>query len=116
MRGEENRQIWTDVQDNDEYVVYGWMAKNFKMRALDLNVYAIIYHYCTGEHEGEKFQKSVSFIGGMLSASRQCVMRSLARLEEAKLIRKYDQNGVEGTPNSFRINFSKIPEEVRQNG
>ena len=82
------------VRDGNYYVVQSFMVKEFNLKGLEKDVYAIIYGF--SQAENQKFDGGLQYLVDWTHASKQGVLNALKSLQEIELIIKEERfiNGV----------------------
>jgi hypothetical protein len=82
------------VQDNNFFIVSGWMINKLGLKGNDLMVYSIIYGF--SQDKTTKFSGSLAYLCQLTGAGRTAVIDALNRLREKGYIEKevFTRNGV----------------------
>jgi len=99
------------VQDNNFFIVSGWMINKLGLKGNDLMVYSIIYGF--SQDKTTKFSGSLAYLCQLTGAGRTAIIDALNRLRDKGYIEKevFTRNGVvlnkysacEIIPNRFPI-------------
>lgn len=103
-----------NVLKDSYYITHIWMAKDLKLKGIELYVFAIIYGYCR-DGEGLYFG-SRRKLAEMCRCSTRGIDKALKRLVEKNLINKkswYDDQKQKTC--TYTINFSKVDELIELN-
>lgn len=93
------------MEDDNYYVVHGWMVNQLELKGTDLLIYAIIYGF--SQDGRSRFDGSLSYLQKSVHASRPTVVSSLAGLVDRKLIIKYTRTVNRVRLTSYRVNRSE---------
>lgn len=82
------------VKDGNYYVVQSFMVKDFKLKGLEKDVFAIIYGFSQAENQW--FDGSLQYLADWTTSSKQGVLKALKLLQEKGLILKEENmlNGI----------------------
>lgn len=82
------------IKDGNYYVVQSFMVKEFKLKGLEKDVFAIIYGFSQAENQW--FDGSLQYLADWTTSTKQGVLNALKSLQEKNLIIKEDifVNGV----------------------
>lgn len=91
------------IQDNNYYVVHGWMRNQLNLSGIDLELYAIIYGF---SQDGEtEFTGSIQYLCDFTGSSKPTVINALKRLVESKFIIKRTETINNVTFNRYKISL-----------
>ena len=82
------------MQDENYYVVSGWMINRLKLSGNELLAFAVIYGF--SQTDGTVFSGSLDYLCKSMGCARRAALNVLDRLMEKGLIfkQKYDRNGL----------------------
>lgn len=82
------------IKDGNYYVVQSFMVKDYKLKGLEKDVYAIIYGFSQAENQW--YDGSLQYLADWTNSTKQGVLKALSSLFEKELIEKQDVlfNGV----------------------
>jgi uncharacterized phage protein (TIGR02220 family) len=82
------------IKDGNYYVVQSFMVKDYKLKGLEKDVYAIIYGFSQAENQW--YDGSLQYLANWTNSTKQGVLKALSSLFEKQLIEKQDVlfNGV----------------------
>lgn len=85
------------MQDENYYVVSGWMINRLKLRGNELTAFAVIYGF--SQTDGAVFNGSLDYLCKSIGCARRAALNVLQRLMDKGLIfkQKYDKNGLKNT-------------------
>lgn len=75
------------IKRENHISIEGWMITDLKLKGLDLMLYAVIFSFC---RNGGDFHGSIKYLQEWTNSSRTGVYKSLNRLIDRCLIRKWD--------------------------
>ena len=94
------------------YVIHNWMIKCFKLKGLDLMVFAIIYGLCQ-YGDNHVYNGNNSFLVEMTGATRNGIQKSLKKLIDKDLLICIERKNKGQLFKSYKINSEKIDLDVR---
>lgn len=82
------------IKDGNFYVVQSFMVKDFKLKGLEKDIYAIIYGF--SQAENQTYNGSLKYLADWTNSSKQGVLKALNSLQQKGLISKKENifNGV----------------------
>lgn len=95
--------------DCNYYRVYGWMTTKLKLKRTVKDVFAIIYHYTTGENTKGYFNGSISYLRKWtLAPNDNTVVNALRKLLDSNLIILVQNNSADKKSNVYKANINVI--------
>ena len=85
------------MNNENYYVVQGWMIRELKLSGNELLTYAVIYGF--SQNEGNVFSGTLEYLCRAVGFSKPSAINCLQKLQEKGLIfkNKYDKNGLKNT-------------------
>lgn len=76
------------VNNENYYVVQGWMVKDLQLKGLQLNLYAIIYGF--SQAKGQMFTGSLQYLADWNGCTKRGVMKALQGMVDSGILCKVD--------------------------
>ena len=85
------------MNNENYYVIHGWMINHLNLSGNELIIYAVIYGF--SQTEGTAFNGTLNYLCGCAGCERRAALNVLQKLQERGLIfkNKYDKNGFKNT-------------------
>lgn len=85
------------MNDENYYVIHGWMINRLNLSGNELILYAVIYGF--SQTEGNVFNGTLNYLCSCAGCERRAALNILQKLQEKGLIfkNKYDKNGLKNT-------------------
>lgn len=108
------------INDENYYIVHGWMINQLKLKGVPLQLYAIIYGF---SQDGEsRFTGSAQYLCDFTGTTKPTIHKALTELVSKGYIKKYDieKNGIKFCEYSISLevvkNFNRGDKEILQGG